>query len=219
MENEINLMVNYPQSKRNLKERSNERTEEDRCIARRFDKEFFDGDRRHGYGGYQYHSRFWQLVIPTFRDYYNLTAESRILDVGCGKGFMIYDFTRIIPGISITGIDISEYAIANVKKEIKSYVQVADARQLPFEDNSFDLVVSITTLHNLKREDCQKSLQELERVSRGNKFITVDAYRNDDEKKCMNMWNFTALSYMHVDEWKKFFKDAGYTGDYYWFIP
>ena len=219
MGKEINLMKNYPRSKRDLEQRAQERTEEDKRIARQFGKEFFDGDRRYGYGGYQYHERFWGPVIPTFQEYYGLTSKSRVLDVGCGKGFMLYEFTKVIPGIKVQGVDISTYAIANAKEEVKPYLQVGDARELPFEDNFFDLVVSITTLHNLDREGCKKALQEIERVSRGGKFITVDAYRNEEEKKRMDMWNLTALTYMHVDEWKKFFDEAGYTGDYYWFIP
>jgi SAM-dependent methyltransferase len=219
MGKEIDLMVNYPKAKRNLEQRAAEKTDGERSIARQFGKDFFDGDRRYGYGGYSYHSRFWEPVIPTFKEFYNLTAESRILDVGCGKGFMLYDFAQLIPEIMVAGIDISEYAIANAKEEIKPFVKVGDARELPFENNSFDLVISITTVHNLEREGCKKSLQELERVSSGGKFITVDAYFNDEEKKRMDMWNLTALTYMHTDEWKEFFEEAGYTGDYHWFIP
>ena len=219
MGKEIDLMVNYPKAKRNLEQRAAEKTDGERSIARQFGKDFFDGDRRYGYGGYSYHSRFWEPVIPTFKEFYNLTAESRILDVGCGKGFMLYDFAQLIPEIMVAGIDISEYAIANAKEEVKPFVKVGDARELPFENNSFDLVISITTVHNLEREGCKKSLQELERVSSGGKFITVDAYFNDEEKKRMDMWNLTALTYMHTDEWKDFFEEAGYTGDYHWFIP
>jgi len=219
MGKEIDLMANYPKAKRNLEQRAAEKTDEERSIARQFGKDFFDGDRRYGYGGYSYHSRFWKPVIPMFKEFYNLTGESKILDVGCGKGFMLYDFSRLIPGITLAGIDVSEYAIANTKEEIKPFVKVSDARELPFEDDSFDLVISITTVHNLEREDCKKALQELERVSAGGKFVTVDAYFNDDEKKRMDMWNLTALTYMQTDEWKEFFKEAGYTGDYYWFIP
>ena len=217
--NEIDLMERYPQSRRDLAGRANARTEEDRKIARRFARGFFDGDRRHGYGGFQYNPRFWQPVVPAFKEYYHLTGKSRILDVGCAKGFMLYDFMQLIPGIHVAGVDISEYAIVHAKEEVREYVQVADARELPFEDHSFDLVISVTTLHNLEREGCKKALQEIERVSRGGKFVTMDAYRNDDEKKRMDMWNLTALTYMHTDEWRQFFEEAGYTGDYYWFIP
>lgn len=219
MGHEINLLAQYPQSKRDLEGRADQRTEEDRQIARRFDQRFFDGDRKYGYGGFNYFPRFWQPVVPAFKERYNLTPKSRILDVGCAKGFMLYDFMQLIPGIEVAGIDISEYAIAHAKEEVRDHVQVADARELPFEDRSFDLVIAINTLHNLAREDCKKALRELERVSRGGKFVTMDAYRNEEEKERMDMWNLTALTYMHVEEWKQFFKEAGYTGDYYWFIP
>jgi SAM-dependent methyltransferase len=219
MGKEIDLMANYPKAKRNIERRAAEKTNEERKIARQFGRDFFDGDRRYGYGGYSYHERFWEAVIPTFKNFYNLKNESKVLDIGCGKGFMLYDFMRLIKGITVAGIDVSEYAIANAKDEVKPFVKLGDARELPFDDDSFDLVISITTVHNLEREDCKKALQEIERVSSNGKFITVDAYFNDDEKKRMDMWNLTALTYMHTDEWKGFFQEAGYTGDYYWFIP
>ena len=95
----------------------------------------------------------------------------------------------------------------------------ADARELPFEDNSFEVVISINTVHNLEKEECAVALQEIERVSRGKSYITVDAYRNDEEKKRMYDWNLTAKTIMSVEEWVAFFKEIGYTGDYYWFIP
>ncbi len=219
MGQEINLLINYPKAKRNIKERGATKTEEDRAIARQFGKEFFDGERRHGYGGFSYMDRFWTPVVPTFKNHYQLTSESSILDVGAAKGFMLYDFHRLIPNLKISGIDISPYAIENAKEEVKPFLQVANAISLPYEDNSFDLVISINTVHNLEKDDLAKALQEIERVSRKNSFITVDAYRNDEEKELMYHWNLTAKTIMHVEEWKAFFNEIGYTGDYYWFIP
>ena len=216
---EIDLLKNYPKTKRNVKDRGAEKTEEDRAIARKFGKDFFDGDRKVGYGGFNYHPRFWQPVIPTFRNHFNLFADSSVLDVGCAKGFMMHDMEDLIPGITVKGIDISEYAIENTIKDMKHHVQVADAKALPFEDNSFDVVISINTVHNLDREECGKALQEIERVSNGHSFITVDAYHNNKEKEAMLSWNLTGKTIMHVDEWKLFFDEVGYTGDYYWFIP
>lgn len=217
--NEVDLLINYPKTKRDVKERGLTKTEEDRRIARMFEKDFFDGERRHGYGGFNYHPRFWQPVVPTFKEYYGLSADSSVLDVGCAKGFMLYDFQQIIPGIEVKGIDISNYAVANGKEEVRQHLQVADARDLPFADNSFDLVISINTVHNFERDEVIKSLQEIERVSRKNSFIIVDAYRNDEEKEIMYAWNLTAKTILHVDEWRELFKEAGYTGDYYWFMP
>ena len=219
MGKEIDLLVNYPKTKRNLEERAASKTEADRAIARQFGREFFDGDRNHGYGGFNYMPRFWQPVIPTFRDYWQLSASSSVLDVGCAKGFMLHDLAELIPGITVKGVDISPYAIEHAIDDMKPHVQVANATQLPFADKSFDVVISINTVHNLDREECGKALREIERVSRGNSFITVDAYRNDEEKERMYAWNLTAKTIMSVDEWKKFFADVGYTGDYFWFIP
>lgn len=216
---EINLLAKYPATKRNLDQRLDEKTEDVRAVARRFDEEFFDGDRKYGYGGFTYQPRFWQPVIPDFQKHYCLTPASSVLDVGCAKGFMLYDYAQLIPGITLAGIDISEYAIANAVDEVKPFVQVANAKDLPFADNAFDLVISVNTVHNLEIEECKQALKEIQRVSRKNAFITVDAYRTPEEKKRMDAWNLTAKTYMHVDEWVQLFKDIGYTGDYYWFIP
>lgn len=216
---EVDLLVNYPKTKRDVKGRGAEKTEEDRAIARKFEKDFFDGDRKNGYGGFYYNPRFWQPVIPTFKKHFGLTSESEVLDIGCAKGFMMHDMAELIPGITVKGVDVSEYAIENAMDDVKPHVQVADAKQLPFDDDSFDVVISINTIHNLEREECGKALQEIERISRKGSFITVDAYRNDEDKELMEAWNLTAKTFMHVDEWKKFFDEVGYTGDYYWFIP
>ena len=219
MGKEINLLSNYPRSKRDISKRESQKTEEDRAIGRKFGKEFFDGDRKYGYGGFAYNSKYWEPVIQDFKKYYNLNSSNSILDVGCAKGFMLYDFSKAIPGISLSGIDISEYAINNSIPEIKKLVRVANAKKLPFSDNFFDLVISINTVHNLEQKDCADALREIARVSKNNSFITVDAYRNEEEKKRMLAWNLTAKTIMSVSEWKLFFEEIGYNGDYYWFIP
>ncbi|WP_346295411.1 class I SAM-dependent methyltransferase [Rhodopseudomonas sp. P1] len=219
MGQEIDLLVNYPRTKRNVDERGQTKSEEDRAIARRFGEEFFDGDRRHGYGGFNYMPRFWQPVIPTFQQHFGLSASSSVLDVGCAKGFMLHDMAELIPGITVKGVDVSDYAIAHAIDDMKPHVSVASATKLPFADKSFDVVISINTVHNLVRDDCATALREIERVARKGAFITVDAYRDDEEKRRMMAWNLTAQTIMHVDEWKAFFAEIGYTGDYYWFIP
>lgn len=219
MGQEIDLLVNYPRTKRNVDERGQTKSEEDRAIARKFGKEFFDGDRRHGYGGFGYMPRFWQPVIPTFQSHFGLTASSSVLDVGCAKGFMLHDMAELIPGITVKGVDISDYAIEHAIDDMKPHVSVASATRLPFADKSFDVVISINTVHNLVRDDCATALREIERVARKGAFITVDAYRDDEEKRRMMAWNLTAQTIMHVDEWTAFFAEIGYTGDYYWFIP
>ena len=216
---EIDILANYPKAKRDLSARLESKSEESRKIGRKFGFDYFDGDRNHGYGGFSYNPKFWQPVIPTIVENYKIGNSSKVLDIGCAKGFFLYDLKLAFPGINVTGVDISEYAIANSIPEIKPYLQVGTATKLPFEDNYFDFVISINTIHNLSRQDCAVALQEIERVTKGNSFITVDAYRNDEEKARMEAWNLTALTMMSVEEWKQFFLEVGYTGDYYWFIP
>ncbi len=219
MGKEIDLLINYPKAKRDLDSRALNKTSEDRQIARKFEYDFFDGDRKHGYGGFKYMPKFWQPVIPTFKSYWKLNSDSKVLDVGCAKGFMMHDLMESVKGINVSGIDISNYAINNCIESVRDKVQVANAKELPFDDKSFDVVISINTIHNLNRDECFEALREIERVSKSNSFITVDAYRNDEEKEKMYAWNLTAKTIMSVDEWVEFFDKAGYTGDYFWFIP
>lgn len=219
MGQEIDLLVNYPRTVRNVKERGAEKTDADREVARRFGREFFDGDRRHGYGGFNYQPRFWQPVVPTLQQHFALEPGSSLLDVGCAKGFMLHDLAEAIPGLRVAGIDVSAYAIENCMPDMAPVLQVGDVRRLPFDDNAFDVVISINTIHNLDRKECAQALREIQRVSRRGAFVTVDAYRNDEEREAMFAWNLTAKTIMSVEEWKRFFDEAGYTGDYYWFVP
>jgi len=215
---EINLMDLYPRSKRPIEDRARWITEEHRAIARQFGKEFFDGDRLYGYGGYHYHPRFWQATVKRFRDYYGLADHDRVLDVGCAKGFLLHDFKELMPNLIISGIDISEYAIRHALETVKPFLSVGNAKELPYEDNSFDLVISINTVHNLPLKECRQALREIQRVSRAYAFLTVDAWRTEEERRRLMKWNLTALTYMHVDDWRTLFAEVGYTGDYYWFI-
>ena len=216
---EIDLLSKYPKSKRDVSKRGASKTIEQQNLARKFGKDFFDGDRDNGYGGYHYNEKFWKNVIPDFIKYYNLKDGDRILDIGCGKGFMLFDFMKANPKFEIEGIDISKYAIDNCKPEVKKFLKVGDAKKLNYDDNSFDLVISITTIHNLDVNECKKSLQEIERVSKKHKFITVDAFSNDEEKELMYAWNLTAKTILHTEKWKELFLEIGYSGDYYWFKP
>ena len=216
---EINLLKNYPKTKRDSKTRARNRSPEDRKIARRFDKDFFDGDRKFGYGGFVYNEKYWKQVVRDIANHYQLKNNCKILDVGCGKGFMLYDFYNYSKNYYLRGIDISDYAIQNAKEEMRQFVSVGNAKKLDFEDNYFDLVISINTVHNLDGEDLNNSLKEIERVSKKNKYIIVDAFSNDKEQEDLNNWNLTAKTILHTDEWKKLFDKVGYTGDYYWFRP
>lgn len=216
---EVDLLRNYPKTLRDPLARAKRKSEKDRKIARKFGKDFFDGDRKNGYGGFKYNPKFWKPVCPDIIEHFNIFSESSVLDVGCAKGFMLVDLLNIMPSLSVRGIDVSEYAIVNSHEKVRHCLEVGDAKDLPYEDNEFDYVISINTVHNLDTDECAKALQEIQRVAKKGAFVTVDAYRSLEEKERMYAWNLTAKTIMSVNEWIKFFEEVGYEGDYFWFTP
>lgn len=175
--------------------------------------DYWDGDRRICYGGYHYDGR-WQKVAKAMIDHYQLKPGDRVLDVGCGKGFLLYDFTQVLPGIGVTGIDISDYAIENAKEEVQPNLNVGHAKELPFDANTFDLVVSINTLHNLYCYELESAIKEIERVGKKNKYICVESYRNEEEKVNLLYWQVTCEMFCTPEEWQWWFSHCDYTGDH-----
>ena len=183
-------------------------------IAKEFSKDYWDGDRRICYGGYHYIEGRWEKVARSIAKQYPLPSKPKILDIGCGKGFLLYDFLKVIPNAEIYGIDISKYAVENCKPEIKDRLQVGNAINLPWDDNTFDLVISITTLHNLHAYDLDKALREMERVGKKHKYLCIESYRDEKEKANLLYWQVTCEAFNTPEEWKWWFKHSGYTGDY-----
>jgi ubiquinone/menaquinone biosynthesis C-methylase UbiE len=214
---EIDLMARYPRGKGRAAERP-VITEEDKRISKQFGRDYFDGDRRHGYGGFNYHPRFWSDTVRYIRDHYQLADDAAILDIGCAKGFMLHDFQQLMPKARLAGIDVSAYAIENAVDAVKPLVRLGNANSLPFPEASFDLVLAINTIHNLPYDECRRSLSEIQRVSRRHAFVQVDAYRTPEERAAMEAWVLTAETMLHVDDWLKLFREAGYMGDHYWWI-
>ena len=215
---ELDLMRDYPKPSDRLKNRPMI-SEKDRDIARRFDREYFDGERKYGYGGYTYDKKYWASTVKNFIEHYKLNSNSSILDIGCAKGFMLKDFKDLLPDSKIMGIDISEYALKNAHLNVKNNLIQGDAVNLPFLDNAFDLVISINTIHNLDKKDCVKALREIQRISKKNSFVMVDGWRSEVEKVNLEAWVLTAQTILSVDKWVELFDEAGYTGDYaFWTV-
>lgn len=182
-------------------------------ISKQYGFDYWDGNRRYGYGGYKYDGR-WKSVAEDMIKKYGLTNDSKILDVGCGKAFLLYELKQLLPGAEIVGIDSSQYALENAKEEIKDCLFLHRAEDvLPFGDKQFDLVYSITTLHNLKVYDLKTAVSEVERVGK-NGYIMVEAYRNSAELFNLECWALTCESFFRPDEWIWLYKEFGYNGDY-----
>ncbi len=181
-------------------------------LARQWDVDYWDGDRRTGYGGFKYDGR-WRAVAQAMADHYQLKPGMRVLDIGCGKAFLLYDLTQVVPGLEVAGIDVSRYGIEHAKEEVRPFLQVAPAQKLPFADQSFDLAISINTLHNLYCYDLFDALKEMERVAK-RKYLCVESYRNEEEKVNLLYWQLTCEMFCTPLEWAWWFKQAGYTGDH-----
>jgi protein-L-isoaspartate(D-aspartate) O-methyltransferase len=184
------------------------------ALAKNWSYDYWDGDRKICYGGYRYMEGRWEKVARAMVDHYGIKPGDKILDVGCGKGFLLYDFTKVVPDLEIHGVDISEYAIEHSKEEIRDRLQVGNATSLPFPDHYFDFVISITTLHNLHCYDLDKALREIERVAKKNKYICVESYRTEEEKANLLYWQVTCEAFNTPEEWDWWFKQTGYSGDH-----
>lgn len=182
-------------------------------LAKKWGYDYWDGDRRVNYGGYTYDGR-WLKVANAMVSHYGLKTGDKVLDVGCGKGFLVYDLGQAVPGIDAFGVDVSAYAIENALPEIKDRLTVAHARELSYEDNEFDLVVSINTLHNLHCYDLESALLEIERVSAKYKYICVESYRDESEKANLLYWQVTCEAFNTPEEWQWWFDRTGYSGDH-----
>lgn len=183
-------------------------------IARKFDREYWDGDRRICYGGYTYIPGRWEKVAKQMDKYYKIKRGAKVLDIGCGKGYLLFDLKKIRPDIEVYGIDISEYAIKNSKEEIKDRLIVGSATKLPWEDNTFDLIISITTLHNLYNYELDAALKEITRVGQKDKYVCVESYRTETEKMNLLYWQLTCESFHKPEEWIYIFEKNKYEGDY-----
>jgi cyclopropane fatty-acyl-phospholipid synthase-like methyltransferase len=213
---EVNLLDRYPKATRNIAARA-AAVPSQREIAKRFGREYFDGERGQGYGGYRYDGR-WVAIAERMRDHYGLRAGDRVLDIGCAKGFLLHDLRSVVPGLRVAGLDISPYALAHAMEDVKPFLAVGTADVVPYRDQAFDLVVSINTVHNLSLPRCEAALREMERVSRRGKYVQVDSYRNEQERENFERWQLTAVTHFDPDGWRRVFAKAGYTGEYFWTI-
>ena len=182
--------------------------------AKEYEYDYWDGDRRYGYGGYKFIPGRWKPVAEKLINEYSLTNQSKILDVGCGKAFLLKELKLLLPELDVVGIDISEHGLNNAPQELKDSLMHQKAQdKYPFKDNEFDLVISLGCLHNLQIFDLQKALSEIERVGK-NGYVMLESYRNEEELFNLQCWALTCESFFDMDEWIWIYKHFGYSGDY-----
>ena len=182
-------------------------------LAKQWGYDYWDGDRRINYGGYRYIPGRWAPVAKMMIEHYGLKPGDKVLDVGCGKGFQMFELTQVLPGLQVRGLDISTYAIDNAHTEMKPLIDHGSAAKLPYADKAFDLVFSINTLHNLHNRELDAALREMERVGR-RKYPCVESYRDETEKANLLYWQVTCEQFNTPDDWAWWFEATGYEGDH-----
>ena len=214
---EINLLVRLPKTQRNIQKRHEAHTPENIAISRQYGEAYFDGTREVGYGGYRYDGR-WIPIAEDIVRHFKLKPGDRVLDVGCAKGFLVRDLMEVCPGLEAFGLDISEYALMHCDPQVVGRLHLGSADKLPFPDKSFSAVISINTVHNFERAGALRAVREIERLAPGRGFVQVDSYRTSKQRDLFLKWVLTAKFHDYPDGWLQLFKEAGYTGDWYWTI-
>jgi len=214
---ELNLLRALPHTQRNIQKRKDAKDPAVIAISKQYGEMYFDGPREYGYGGYRYDGR-WVPVARDIVTYFELKPGMRVLDVGCAKGFLVKDLMKVCPGLEAFGLDISHYALMNCEPEVVGRLHLGTAEKLVFPDRSFDCVLCLNTVHNFSRPRAIKVMQEIQRVSGGRAFVQVDSYYTPEQKEIFESWVLTAEFYDYPEGWIELFREAGYTGDYYWTI-
>ena len=210
---EFNPLVGYPEPKEPRVVGPNIRTIHNRITAAYRDKEYYDGDRNNGYGGFKYDGR-WVPVAKNMIREYEITETSSILQIGCEKGFLLHDFKQLLPSMNVVGTEISPYAINNSMPSVKPAIIKAPFTSLPFADATFDLVIAIGVVYTLNLADAIRCLKEIQRVGKGKSFITLAAYSTEEEFQLFRWWTVLGATILHENEWKEVLQHVGYTGDY-----
>lgn len=183
-------------------------------IAKRYDEQYWDGDRRFGYGGHRYMPGRWRAAAETIISTYHLGPGSKVLDVGCGKGFLLHEMLLLEPALRIVGTDISEHAFDGATDLVKPHLRIQQAQaEYPFSDNEFDLVISLGTLHNLRLFELKVALSEIERTGKQG-YVMLESYRNEQELFNLQCWALTCESFLDKEEWIWLYQEFGYSGDY-----
>ncbi|WP_320173215.1 class I SAM-dependent methyltransferase [Maridesulfovibrio sp.] len=202
----------HTSTKREYLQRMNDNKVDCMLKAKEYEFDYWDGDRRFGYGGYRYLEDYWTPVAEKLIETYGLEKGARILDVGCGKAFLLFELHRL--GMEVHGFDISRHGLEGAKEEIRKNLFIQRAEEpFPYDYNEFDLVISINSLHNLPVFNLKKALGEMVRVGR-NKYLCVESFRNEQELFNLQCWALTCESFFSKEEWEWLFTEFNYTGDY-----
>jgi len=212
---EFNLLDGYPTPIKPRYVGENIRTIKNRIISGYRDKNFFDGDRNFGYGGFNYDGR-WKKVAKKIVEEYKLNKKSSFLQLNCEKGFLINDIHDVLPESRVCGLETSEYAVANAMEKIKKNIKKVDNYfNLKFQNETFDFIMALGVIYTHSLNDAIKCLKEIQRVGKGKSFITLASYNNSEDYWLFKDWTVIGTTILKKEEWVEVLKHVNYTGDYF----
>jgi SAM-dependent methyltransferase len=206
--------IGYPHSSAKRIVKDSFRPIKNRIIAWGLDKEYYDGKRENGYGGFCYDGR-WATIMPNIIKEYKLDNKSSVLDLGCKKGFFLHDLKKALPGVRIKGVENHPYPLEHAMQSVRGDLILNSYERLPFETNSFDFVMAFASVYMLNFNGVLNTLREIQRVSKGKSYVTLGAYQTKEEKELFLEWTLLGTTVLHQDEWLEVFAEIGYTGDYF----
>ena len=210
---EYDALTGYPEPQNPRVVHPNIRTIHNRIVASARGKEFYDGERNDGYGGFNYDGR-WVPIAKNILEQYSLNDRSAILHIGSDKGFLLHDFLQLCPEIKVRGTEISDYAIDTTMPLVKSFIEKAPFTEFPFADGEFDFVIAIGAVYSLNLPDAIKCLREIQRVGKGKSFITLGAFETEDDLRLFRYWTLLGSTILSKEDWVEVLNHVGYTGDY-----
>ena len=210
---EFDALIGYPEPRNPRVVHPKLRTIHNRIVASYRDKEFYDGDRNNGYGGFNYDGR-WRAIAQYMLTEYDLGQNSSVLQIGSDKGFLLHDFLELCPSLKVRGTEVSDYAITASMPTIQRFVSKSPFHELPFKDHEFDFVIAIGPVYSLNLSDAIKCLKEIERVGRGKSFITLGSYETEEDFRLFRYWTLLGSTILSKDDWIEVLKHTGYSGDY-----
>ncbi len=205
--------LGYPHSNVERVVKKGFRTIHNRMVAARLDQAYYDGERENGYGGFRYDGR-WAQIIPGLARRYGLDATSSVLDVGCKKAFFLHDLKQAYPGITVKGVENHPYPLDHAMGSVKDDLILAPYEELPFDDGQFDFVMAYASIYMLSLRGVMRALREIQRVGKGQSYVTLGAYATAEERELFEEWTLIGTTVLHVDEWMEVLDEVGYTGDY-----
>ena len=212
---EFNLLEEYPSPEKPRYVGSDLRTINHRIVATLRDKDFFDGNRNYGYGGFKYDGR-WKKIAKKIANEYNLDNKSSFLQLGCEKGFLLHDLKNILPNLKIRGLETSDYAVNNSMEDVRKYIsKTKNYINLEYEENKFDFILALGVVYTLNLSDAIQCLKEIQRISKGKSFVILASYETIQDYWLFRQWTVLGSTILLKNDWIEVLNHVNYTGDYY----